>query len=931
MKKVETNVSFDLNDESLDISFEPIPAVCEPAGLEANLEPVEFHASGLKREVEMDGNLGDSAWKDAISIPEMLNRRTHEPLGPKTDVRLLYSPTALYVGAIMHEPDMEHLVAQFDQNDLEIYADDCLELVVDLTGRPGLYYHIVVNPLGSIYDAKDGYKNWNGEGFLAKTSRHEDKWIVELRLPYVAFDNATAPEPGEFWAVRFSRERPHNSQDCVSIPMIQPMSDLAARQFLGKLIFDAVSDNDVEINCPVSTFDMGMNNVPIEIKDNESANYVIRARVYNADNDIVSEIKQNVKANQKTDFKLPIETDVALRAVVSLLSEEGEPINSFVLDRAFPFVAPGFEKLDTELKHIEFGCDDILEICHPTYRGAKKSLRRMRDAIKEYKAKIKTAIDTEKIVEKSVTEEFAALENGFKEFRNLYSYLVWETSPWEKGSLDALPPVDYSPEFSLSFKQASNERERVALNFSGLLLDRRLDLRIVPFAIDKGDTYLPHDRFEIYMEPFVDHNGHLNTQPLLKVQGNVITVTPGSVVRVHIVFNSRDVKPGNYDTKIVIKPLYDYKIPNRDIPVNMEVWNFTLPETKDWPMDCFFWGPNRTDNDESSMLRLMHSRHVNWGWTEGIRYVKGFKGMERINNLPEGQIFDPDLVENANEEFFKTAKELGMKFVFGWDTCNSMDWHYRMEARLKKMGFTNEDFIFKAHLRDEFRKVHIYGDKSHVEIREKILEEKPDWLLQAVWLSSPPPSGATLEDIDEARLAETHKNWNLVYPLLDKSDEQTKKLLDYFKGHGCKVWAYECFTTMHTLPVLGYYRFFPWFGYQKGVDGVAIWTSLFPHGEDGLDHRDGYDDGATLMDNDRTPISTKRFEAVSKGLEDVAYMFELKKQLERLHGKIDGAEYQMYLDLITVKLDEIVKNACQEEVDEWRLAVGTAIDKLSRI
>ena len=102
-----------------DISFEPIVAQKEAVGFEAFLKPVEFHATGLKREIEMDGNLGDSAWKDAEVIPELLSRIKKAPVGPSTEVRVLYSPTSLYIGAIMHEPDMEHLVAQFDQNDLE--------------------------------------------------------------------------------------------------------------------------------------------------------------------------------------------------------------------------------------------------------------------------------------------------------------------------------------------------------------------------------------------------------------------------------------------------------------------------------------------------------------------------------------------------------------------------------------------------------------------------------------------------------------------------------------------------------------------------------------------------------------------------------------------------------------------------------------------
>ncbi len=926
MKKESSSIVTNLADESLDISFEPVTAPREASGFENSLEPVEFHAVGLKREVEMDGNLGDSAWQDAIPIPEMINKKAQKPIGPKTDVRVLYSPTALYIGAIMYEPDMEHLVAQFDQNDLGIFDDDCLELVIDLTGRPHLFYHVVVNALCSIYDAKDGNKNWNGEGFIAKSSRHSDKWIVELKLPYAAFDNAAPPEPGEFWGIRFCRER-HHDQGAVAIPMIKTGS-LSARQYLGKLTFDPSSNSDIELNCPVTAFDMGMNRIPVELKTKETAEFTLRARIYNIENDILNEITQKLTAPAKVDFKLPIETDNAQRAVFSLLSESGESINSFVLQRAFPYVAPGFEKLDKELKLLEGGCEDILSICHPVHRGAAKAIKRMRNAIKEYATEIKNALANEKIVEKSVSEAFAALQNGFKEFRNRYNYLVWQTSPWETGSPNALPQADYSPEFSLSFKQASNERERVALVFSGLLLDRRLDLRLVPYSIDSGDTYVPHDRFEIYMEPFVDHNGQINTQPLIRVPGDIITITPGTAVRVHIVFNSRDVKPGKYHTKIELKPLYDYRIPNRDIPVDMEVWNFTLPETRDWPMDCLFWGPNNLDNDETAMLRLMHSRHINWTWTESVRYTKGFAGMRRTNKLPEGELFDKELVKTANQDFFNAAKELGMRFVFGWGTCKSMEWHFLMDERLQNMGFTRDDFIFKAHLRDEFKKADI---ADSAEIRNQIIEQNPGWTFQAVYLSSPPPSGATLEDIDKARLTDSHKNWTLISGLLNRSPEENKEIIDFFRERDCRLWAYECATTMHTKPVLEYYRFFPWFGYQKKLDGIAIWINLTPQGEDGLDHRDGYDDGVTLLDSNRQPIPTKRLEAVSKGLEDVAYMFELEKQLKRLEGKLADNEYKEYLDLITEKLPQIVKAESQDLVDEWRIAVGTAIDKLSRL
>ncbi len=915
--------------ESRAVIFEPKPAEKELAGFEASLEPVNFQATGLKREVKLDGKLSDPAWKSAALIPDMKDRNSKTAIGPKTEVRVLYSPTALYIGAVMHEPDMKNLVAQFDQNDLQIYNDDCLELLLDLTGRPNLYYHIAVNALGSIFDSCAGKKNWNGQGFVAKTSRHADKWIVELKLPYAAF-NASKPEPGEFWGMRFARERHHDRQPAVAVP-IALSGPLGARRFLGKLSFAPVAGTDIKLSSSASKFTLGTNSIPLEITAKEPVAAQLRARIYDGDSAVLSEKTQKIQVPGKLTFAMPVETDTAQRAVITLLDAKGEALDSVTLQQDFPFVAPGFIKLEAELKHLANGCADLLGIRHPVHMGAAKSVEKMQEAIAAFRADIKSAVAAGKTVPAEKIDAFAALSNGFRHYRHSYNYLVWQTSPWESGSPNALPQLNYTPELELNFRQASNERERVTLVLSGLLSGRRLDLRVVPCGIDqRNKTYVSRDRFEIYMEPFTVQNGQLDTNALIRVPGNIITLTPGNAVRVHVVFNSRGVPAGKYQTKLLLKPLSDYSIPDREIPVNMEVWNFTLPETRDWPIDCFFWGPNRLDNDETAMLKLMHSRHINWGWTEIIRYIRGFNSMRRVNRLPEGQIFNPELVKTANEEFFQTAKALGMRFVFGWGTCDSVEWHQLMDERLLKMGFTRKDFIFKAHLADEFKKSQI---PRHADTRAKIAAINPGWTFQAVYLSTPPPSGATLKDIEDAKLTDTHKNWTIISGLLRKSPEQTKEVIDFFKSRGCKLWAYQCSTSMHSLPVLEYYRFFPWFGYQKKLDGVAIWTSVNSGGSndhDGLDHRDGYDDGSTFLDNNRQPIPTKRLEAVSEGLEDVAYMFELDKQLKRLEGKIPEADRAKYQALITTRLSEIMTMASQKQVDEWRLAVGTAIDALSK-
>lgn len=54
---------------------------------------------------------------------------------------MFHNAEALYLGAVMNEPAMQHLVAKFDQNDLNIWSDDCFEMVLDTAGRSDTFYH----------------------------------------------------------------------------------------------------------------------------------------------------------------------------------------------------------------------------------------------------------------------------------------------------------------------------------------------------------------------------------------------------------------------------------------------------------------------------------------------------------------------------------------------------------------------------------------------------------------------------------------------------------------------------------------------------------------------------------------------------------------------------------------------------------------------
>ena len=108
---------------------------------------------------------------------------------------------------------------------------------------------------------------------------------------------------------------------------------------------------------------------------------------------------------------------------------------------------------------------------------------------------------------------------------------------------------------------------------------------------------------------------------------------------------------------------------------------------------------------------------------------------------------------------------------------------------------------------------------------------------------------------------------------------------------------------------------------------MALYTMFTPEGEDGWESRDGYDEGLCWRGNDKKPVPTKRLEALREGLEDVAYMNRLEKELARL--KAQGMTFAQYEKLLAER-KAVIKSLSQKKVDEWRLMTGRAIDDLVR-
>lgn len=171
----------------------------------------------------MDGKLDDLSWEKAEWTSLFVD--IEGPLKPKpffdTKAKILWDDTYFYFGFEMVEP---HLWATLTQRDTVIYFDNDIEIFLDPDGDTHHYYELEVNAYGTEWDLllSKPYRDpgnsvdnqWNIEGLTSKVyldgslndpSDMDQKWTVEIAIPWQALDGKSAPINGTQWRVNFSR------------------------------------------------------------------------------------------------------------------------------------------------------------------------------------------------------------------------------------------------------------------------------------------------------------------------------------------------------------------------------------------------------------------------------------------------------------------------------------------------------------------------------------------------------------------------------------------------------------------------------------------------------------------------------------------------------------------------------------------------------
>ena len=157
--------------------------------------------------IVLDGRLDEPGWSraDAGGDFVQIDPENGRPATEKTEIRILFSANALYIGVISFDSEPSRMMSYQRRRDEGLPADDKIQMVIDtfLDGRTGYFFEL--NPQGAMTDAlqspTDTNRAWDGI-WNARVRQSEIGWVLEMELP---FQTLNFNPNSDTWGINFQR------------------------------------------------------------------------------------------------------------------------------------------------------------------------------------------------------------------------------------------------------------------------------------------------------------------------------------------------------------------------------------------------------------------------------------------------------------------------------------------------------------------------------------------------------------------------------------------------------------------------------------------------------------------------------------------------------------------------------------------------------
>ncbi len=189
------------------------------SGATAQAQTPQLIAVPTTELIAIDGVLDEAAWQTAQTIDTLRQREPDEgaPASERTQVRVLYSSTRLYVGITCFDSNPEAIVVSRFDRDAKLDADDRVSLLFDTFHDRRNAFIFQVNAVGARFDqiisdeGQDRNPDWNGIWY-ARTRLTPQGWTAEVAIPFQTLSFA----PGQtVWGFNVQRMIKRNNEEAV--------------------------------------------------------------------------------------------------------------------------------------------------------------------------------------------------------------------------------------------------------------------------------------------------------------------------------------------------------------------------------------------------------------------------------------------------------------------------------------------------------------------------------------------------------------------------------------------------------------------------------------------------------------------------------------------------------------------------------------------
>jgi hypothetical protein len=163
----------------------------------------------LEKGPALDGTMQDPLWEKCPQWP--LGACTSEnPQKYKTWAKVLFDPANVYIGVYCEEPETAFLAAKITKRDGPVWDDDSVEVFLRPDPQEATS-QFVVNPLGTLYDARDKNPSFNSTAEVKAQVEKGKAWTVTLKVPMKEIKAYVGDD--QMWTLNIYRSRPSRGGD----------------------------------------------------------------------------------------------------------------------------------------------------------------------------------------------------------------------------------------------------------------------------------------------------------------------------------------------------------------------------------------------------------------------------------------------------------------------------------------------------------------------------------------------------------------------------------------------------------------------------------------------------------------------------------------------------------------------------------------------